>query len=437
MFAQIHCRPGAGFGFMRLAGLLFLYGMLMSLPGLVTAADRENTTLTLPETLARVLRNSPELAVFPYALRAAEARTLQAGLRPNPRISVEVEDIAGSGKFSGVDAMETTLALSQVIEMGDKRTLRRDVGRWRRQTLERDYELVRLDTLATAASRYLEVAQTQQLLDFASQVVEWTRTAQNVAQKRFEAGSVSRAELSRARTDAMQAMLRVSKLEVQLANTRRRLASLWGETSLDFAQVESELFSLAAIPDFARLRAQLEQAPQLQRFLTQNRLRQAELDLAVSRGRQDIEVGAGLKHASDTGDTGMVLAFSMPLGTSDRNQGAIRAARENKAKLDLEEEATRVRVFTELRNAHAQLEQARQQVTVLRNQILPEAQQALKLIQDGYSNGRFSYLELVEARRQLLAVKNDAVATATDFHQTLITLEALTGQPLTGDGQML
>ena len=301
------------------------------------------------------------------------------------------------------------------------------------KTVERDYELARLDALSAAASRYLEVAQTQRLLAFARQVVDFTSTAEKVAQRRFDAGSASRGELSRARTDLMQAKLAVSNLTVRLGNAKRRLASLWGETSADFGDVEAELFALAPTPEFASVQRQLEQAPQLQRFMTLERLRKAELDLAIARGRQDIEVGAGIRRVEGTGDTGVVFSFSMPLGVSNRNQGDIRAAREDLAKLDLEEKATRVKVFTELRNAFAQLEQARERVTLLREQILPEAQQALALIQEGYGDGRFSYLELVEARRQLLSFETEAVAAATDFHQTLITLETLTGQPLTGE----
>ena len=416
---------------------LLICGVLLNLPGLIQAADRDPATLTLPEAFARVLSDNPELAMYPYDIRAAEAQALQAGFRPNPRASVDVENIAGNGELSGTDATETTLALSQVIEMGGKRPLRRNVGQWRRQTLERDYELARLDVLSTAASRYLEVAQTQRLLSFARQVVDFTSTAENVAQKRFNAGSASRAELSRARTDFMQAELAVSNLTVRLTNAKRRLASLWGETWADFTSVEAELFALAPTPEFASVQRQLEQAPQLQRFMTLERLRRAELDLAIARGRQDIEVGAGIRRVEGTGDTGLVFSFSMPLGVFDRNQGDITVARENLAKLDLQEKATRVKVFTELRNAFAQLEQARERVTQLREQILPEAQQALALVQEGYGDGRFSYLELVEARRQLLSFETEAVAAATDFHQTLITLETLTGQPLTGARQSL
>jgi len=43
----------------------------------------------------------------------------------------------------------------------------------------------------------------------------------------------------------------------------------------------------------------------------------------------------------------------------------------------------------------------------------------------------------VEARRQLLSFETEAIVAATDFHQTLITLETLTGQPLTAERRLL
>ncbi|MEH6387662.1 TolC family protein [Pseudomonas profundi] len=416
------------------AGFLLAVGVLFGWSGPGWATDKEMVILTFSETLARVLQSSPELAAYPYEIRAAEARTLQAGVRPNPVVSVEVENVFGSGAMSGIEAVETTLALSQVIEMGNKRSLRQDVSSWQRQLVERDYELARLDVLAAAASRYLEVAQAQRLLDFSKQAIEWTLSAQAVAKRRFEAGSASRAELGRARTDAMRAALEVSNLEVRLANAKRRLASLWGGGEPDYSVVSAELFSLTKIPDFTSVRAQLDQAPQLQRFLSQSRLRQAQLDLAVASGRQDVELGAGFKHARETNDIGMVLQFSMPIGVNDKNRGNIQAAREDLARLDLEEQATRVKIFAELHSAYAQLEQSRHQVTVLLDEMLPEARETFELIQKGYEVGRFSYLELVQARQQVLAIENDAVVAATGFHQILITLESLTGQPLTRSG---
>ena len=50
----------------------------------------------------------------------AEARAIQEGLMPNPEISVETEGFGGSGDRKEFHNAETTLALSQVIELGFK-----------------------------------------------------------------------------------------------------------------------------------------------------------------------------------------------------------------------------------------------------------------------------------------------------------------------------
>lgn len=53
---------------------------------------------------------------------------MQAGLRLNPEFDVEFENFAGGAANGGTNALETALALSQVIELGDKRNLRRAVA---------------------------------------------------------------------------------------------------------------------------------------------------------------------------------------------------------------------------------------------------------------------------------------------------------------------
>jgi hypothetical protein len=52
---------------------------------------------------------------------AAEARARQAGASPNPELSLDVENFAGTGVFQGFRSTETTLAVSQRIELGGKR----------------------------------------------------------------------------------------------------------------------------------------------------------------------------------------------------------------------------------------------------------------------------------------------------------------------------
>ncbi|MEL7048547.1 MAG: TolC family protein, partial [Pseudomonadota bacterium] len=101
--------------------------------------------LTLRESLAAALLHHPKLQTVAWDLRIEEARHLQAGLLPNPEAELELENFGGSGELSGTDALETTLSLRQLIELGGKREarIRAAEGAWRVSRL--DYETQRLD----------------------------------------------------------------------------------------------------------------------------------------------------------------------------------------------------------------------------------------------------------------------------------------------------
>ena len=55
----------------------------------------------LNEAVARTLARNPELVAFGYQLQAQDGRILQAGLAPNPELSLTVENALGTGEFTG------------------------------------------------------------------------------------------------------------------------------------------------------------------------------------------------------------------------------------------------------------------------------------------------------------------------------------------------
>ncbi len=69
-------------------------------------------------------------------------------------------------------------------------------------------------------------------------------------------------------------------------------------------------------------------------------------------------------------------------------------------------------------------------MNTLRDAVLPQAQQALEQTQYGYERGRFSYLELAVAQRELLELESAAIDAAADSQQMLCEIERLTGQAL-------
>lgn len=109
-----------------------LAGALIAASGVAWAES-----VTLPQALTQGAEQSPRVAQARAQAEAAEARARQAGVSPNPEIGLEIENFAGTGPYRDTRSAETTLSLSQRIELGGKRSARVAVA-----AAERDFALL-------------------------------------------------------------------------------------------------------------------------------------------------------------------------------------------------------------------------------------------------------------------------------------------------------
>lgn len=131
--------------------------------------------LTLADALDAALRNHPDLRASAFELSAAQARSVQANLRPNPELALELENFGGSGAASDTGALETTLSLSQVLELGGRRALRRNSAAAGLEVASIEQQARELDVLAEVAARFIDVVACQEQEQLA---VESVRLAQ-------------------------------------------------------------------------------------------------------------------------------------------------------------------------------------------------------------------------------------------------------------------
>jgi cobalt-zinc-cadmium efflux system outer membrane protein len=216
----------------------------------------------------------------------------------------------------------------------------------------------------------------------------------------------------------------------ELAAARRKLAAMWGESEATFGRIDAHLFALPEIEPFAALVAHIEQSPDYLRFLSASRLRDAEIRLAEARSRSDLSISAGVRRLAATDDNALVFGISMPLGRGARAEAGAAEARAQRAETDAERDAHAVRVAAELFAIHQELQHAITEAETLRSEVVPEMQSALAATRAGYEQGRFSYLEWVDAQRELIAVERALIEAAANAHLFVTEIERLTGEPL-------
>ena len=67
----------------------------------------------------------------------------------------------------------------------------------------------------------------------------------------------------------------------------------------------------------------------------------------------------------------------------------------------------------------------------LRRDVLPQSAHAFEEMRLGFERGRFTYLDLLEARRTWIRARREELDTLLAGHQAVIQIERLIGGPLT------
>lgn len=385
--------------------------------------------LTLRQALALALTRNPELAVVSYDVRIGEARVLQARLSPNPEAEFTSENVTGSGQYSDANLSENTLLLGQLIEFGGKRRARVREAAFGRDLAEFDYETKKREVFLKTARDFVDVLAIQRRVVIHEQLVRLANDFIPVVVKRIEAGKASDLEKTRFDVAIGSARIDLEQAKHDLTAARQRLASRWGSLKPRFASVAGNLDATPATASLDALARRLAANPRLARFGAEGAQRQAALAREKAAAVPDVTLRAGGRQINETNDTTAVLGFSVPLPLWNRNQGNIRAARERIDRTDAEQAAVAAELMTELTESYENLERARAAILILRENVLPGADNALKATTEGYEAGRFSYLDVLEARRTTGAARIQYLQAITDYHKALHVVEALTADP--------
>ncbi|MFA5496386.1 MAG: TolC family protein, partial [Porticoccaceae bacterium] len=121
----------------------------------------------------------------------------------------------------------------------------------------------------------------------------------------------------------------------------------------------------------------------------------------------------------------------VPLGARQRASGTIATASARKAEAEQRRDGARSQLQAQLVSLYQARQQALAEVDGLRSEVLPPLRQAMTATADAFSQGRYSYLELNLARRELLEAQQALIAAAARAHVLTADLERLTGAPVT------
>jgi cobalt-zinc-cadmium efflux system outer membrane protein len=125
------------------------------------------------------------------------------------------------------------------------------------------------------------------------------------------------------------------------------------------------------------------------------------------------------------------LSLSVPIPVFDQNQGNILSAQESLAKTKADREANRNALIVVAGRAYDSLQGSLRELAVLRETAIPKAVEASEAISQGYGQGRFTLLEVLDAQASVTQARLREQEALQNFHAAVATIEGLVGNPFT------
>jgi cobalt-zinc-cadmium efflux system outer membrane protein len=380
------------------------------------------TTFTLEQALAAAGAASPSLDVAAAELRAAEAGRKVAGMRPNPEVQVQVENVGGTGEFKGTQSAETTTGLALPIELGGKRSARIAVADAQTGRARVEAAIAAADLRLRVTEAYLTAVAAERRVEIAQQEADFAAVGFRAASARVTAGAASPIEQQRADVLRINADVALEKFKREASIARANLARLIGHPvtgPLDrswFERVDDYGLSIPVSAEgtlaFAAAAADLSVAS-------------AQVRLARSQRVPDITLSAGARRLSASNDTAAIFGVSIPFPLFNGGKAALDQATALESASDARRRLVLVETEQEIAAAQAEVANAAAAARAAGGPGLAAAFEAARIAAIGYANGKFGQLDLIEAQRTLAQTRSAYVDALVAYRSAQARLARL------------
>lgn len=380
------------------------------LPPILPPRDAALPSVLRLEDLIRLsLEQNPALAQAGLEIQAAQGRAIQAGLYPNPTVSVIGEEV---GKHGGI---HTLPQVSQEIVTAGKRGLSRAVAEREVDQASLGLMRQRYVLLTTVRQGYFEVLAVQRRIEVLNQLITLATQAYENAQ------SLRKQDLI-ADLDLLPFQVELNRLRAQRQAAQREQAAAWGRLTASMGvpklpptPLAGSLETVLPAYDFERARAFLLDAhPEIRSA----QVGTTRAQLAVRREQAQVVpnvtlVGGYTQNFNDR-ESQATYGVAVPLPVWNRNQGNIRAAQAELGRAFQEVNRVQNDLINRLWTAFGQYAAARELADSYRTAILPDAEKTYRLSLAAFKGGQFEYLRVIQAQRALAEANLEYIRALAD-----------------------
>jgi outer membrane protein, heavy metal efflux system len=394
------------------------------------ALDAAPPSISRRQAVDEALARNPAIAASREQVEQARARVTEAVAFPDPSFIATLEQEESFVKPRTSQQQDFGIGLT--LPFPDKFRLRGNVARADLAAAESSLTQLRHQIVSQTVTAYDALLVS---LKHREDLREGLTLAQDFLKRteaRFQAGTVPKLDVIKARVDVAQADNALIANERAVSVARAGLNRLIGRNPGALVEAADALDVPPSLPPIAELSTLAESSrPDLQGLAALRRGAGSATTLAGQYWLPDfnIELARNFTYGFPPAYTS-ALTFTLPLLFWQHEKGEVAEARHREQELAASEADLKAQVDLNVRTAYATASTALRQALFLRDSLLPEAREAYRIVATSYSLGGMSALDLLDAKRTLLEAESqyaDALGAANDARADL---ELAVGAPL-------
>ncbi len=390
------------------------------------AGQPDMSILSLEQAIASAGGAAPARQAADAEVEAADANRTVAGLRPNPVLQAQVENIIGTGPYGGVQGAETTVGFMQTLELGGKRQARMAVANAQFSRTELQALTVAADVRLQVSQLYIEAVAAERRLATARDQARIANDALHAANVRVEAGRASPLEQQRADVARVTAEANVERqqrlTQTARSNLERRMTRPI-EGMLDMQWLDRlpapDRYGPVVSP---RSEGTLAMAAAEADLTTAD----AEVRLAGANRIPNLDIGPSVRRFEAGGDMAAVFTISLPIPLFNNGRAALAQARAERTGAEARRRIIALDIEQAIGNAEAEAANAATTARATSGPALAAAQEAARIARIGYREGKFGQIDLLDAERTLADTRMAAIDALAAYQQARALLERLT-----------
>ena len=393
--------------------------------------------LSLPSAITEALQNNPEIWAAKSKIESARARAGQSAYLEDPEVNLEAWGVPLNHPVRYRSANPLIVGVRQKLPFFGKLSLKGEIAGQEVRMFEEELRAKEQEIIAKVKAAYADYFMAGKGVEIYRELLDLIDHTTNAVQGLYQVGRAPQQDIIKALLERTELLNKLTWAEKDLTTSRAKLNTLMSRapdsslappaepaiSPVDLRSPDLEKRAIAQRPDLRNLQSSITRA-------------EKALELA-DRNRKYPDFMLGLQYwfAPDQNPRHMyapMLTLSIPFSpwTKGKHDDEIKEALAERQVARANLAAMKNIALFEVKDVSVKLEAAMKSISLYRDGLLPQAEQAFQAAVAAYQTGGINFMTLLDAQRTIRDVRMGYYKALVDYEQSRADLEKTLGGEL-------